>query len=306
MIWLGDVVLAQVLAVVVTYNRKDMLQKCLECLWVQTEPCDVLVVDNASTDGTGQLLKELAAMVSGLEVYTTDENLGGAGGFHHGLRLAKQRPFRWVWLMDDDTWPRPDTLERLLEAQAKLGDGMGWLSSQALWQDGTLCKMNIQRGTPYKKLADFTQPLVPAEMATFVSLLLPRCVLEEFGLPVAAFFIWSDDLEYTRRISLCLPCYVVTASKVTHAMRDNTGSNLALDDTERLGRYRLAFRNEYCVYRREGIGGLAYYAAKCLLNTTRVLLKAKTGRRARLAALWAGMRSGPELYRQIRQQMIIK
>ncbi len=89
-------------------------------------------------------------------------------------------------------------------------------------------------------------------------------------------------------------------------MRDNTGSNLALDDTERLGRYRLAFRNEYCVYRREGIGGLAYYAAKCLLNTTRVLLKAKTGRRARLAALWAGMRSGPELYRQIRQQMIIK
>lgn len=46
-------------AVIVTYNRKEMLKQCVDSLLMQTAPCDVLVVNNASTDGTGEYLREL-------------------------------------------------------------------------------------------------------------------------------------------------------------------------------------------------------------------------------------------------------
>ena len=141
----------RVAAVVVTYNRLPLLQKCIESLRAQTAPCDILVVNNASTDGTGPWLA--AQKTAGvLLARDTGENLGGAGGFNYGMRWALEAGYDYLWLMDDDCLPQPDALEKLLEADTLLGGEYGWLSSRCLWTDGSVCNMNLQRKTPYRDI----------------------------------------------------------------------------------------------------------------------------------------------------------
>lgn len=129
--------------------------------------------------------------------------------------------------MDDDTLPEPDALAALLAADAAHGDGCGWLSSRALAPDGTDQPMNLQRKTMYRDIDGFDAAEVPAVMASFVSLFLRTKAVRQFGLPIAEFFIWSDDWEYTRRISRAKPCYVIPASRVVHAMQNPGVVNIA-------------------------------------------------------------------------------
>ena len=67
------------------------------------------------------------------------------------------------------------------------------------------------------------------------------------------FFIWTDDWEYTRRISRKYKCYVVTDSEVIHKTKSNIGANIAIDSEDRIERYRYAYRNEMYLYKREGL-----------------------------------------------------
>jgi len=262
-------------AVVVTYNRLEMLKECLASLDCQTAPCDILVINNSSTDGTREYLNREAKVCH----IHLKENTGGAGGFNAGIKEALKRGYQYIWIMDDDTIPFPDTLEKLLEADRILKGNYGWLSSVALWKDGRECRMNRQKLLKafYTDIHLMRYGLVRAEQATFVSLFLKRETIMKHGLPIKDFFIWGDDIEYTRRLCVRekLPCYVAGQSRVTHAMKDNTGSSIALDSPEKLGRYDLAFRNANFTYRQEGIPGFCFYVAYSGINILRVISQAK-------------------------------
>src|SRR5208283_3808991 len=114
-----------VCAVVVTYNRKCLLLECLEALFKQTYPLEAIyIIDNASTDGTPEMLKgkgvirsilnpdnypleeATEVVISGMHkihihYFRMHENIGGAGGFYYGTRLAHEAGHKWIWLMDD-------------------------------------------------------------------------------------------------------------------------------------------------------------------------------------------------------------
>lgn len=285
-------------AVVVTYNRLDLLRQCAQALRNQTVACDILIVDNASTDGTSQWL----ASQPDLHYRDTGSNLGGAGGFNLGMRWAVETGYDYVWVMDDDTLPQPDALEKLLEADKILEGNYGWLSSVALWTDGSECRMNRQKLN--KRFYEFSPllkyGLVQAEQATFVSLFLRSETIRRFGLPIKEFFIWGDDIEFTRRIAVRggLPCFTVGQSQVIHATKSNVGSNIALDDVERIGRYFYAFRNEAHLYRQEGIKGRAYCAAKRCRDFLWIIRygKPKWPRfRVLFRGIWAGFFFRPEV-----------
>lgn len=262
-----------VAAVVVTYNRLALLQQCIAHLKAQTVPCDILLIDNASTDGTGAW----AAVQKEIQYYNTGANLGGAGGFNIGMRRAVESGYDYVWVMDDDTLPNPDALEKLLEADKILGGDYGWLSSVALWTDGSECRMNRQKlkKSFYEYSPLLKYGLVQAEQATFVSLFLRSEIIRRVGLPIKEFFIWGDDIEFTRRITVReqIPSFVAGQSQVVHAMKENNGSSIATDNIERIDRYQYAFRNENYLYRKEGLKGFCYYFAKCGLNIIRILTK---------------------------------
>lgn len=282
-------------AVVVTYNRLTLLNKCIEKLRGQTVPCDILVVDNASTDGTTPWLREQEE-AGLLRTRNTGGNLGGAGGFNKGMRWAVEDGYKYLWLMDDDCLPEQDALEKLLEADRVLDGNYGWLSSVALWTDGSECKMNRQKlkKSFYEYSPLMKYGLVQAEQATFVSLFLQAETVRRVGLPIKEFFIWGDDIEYTRRIAVRgkRPCFVAGQSQVIHAMRDNNGSSIAADSAERIDRYRYAFRNEAFTYRQEGVRGVCYYLAKCGLNFCRIAVKAPNHRGKRIRVLIGSMVRG--------------
>nr|MDQ5807787.1 glycosyltransferase [Actinomycetota bacterium] len=115
-------------AVIVTRDRLALLEQCLEAVRAQARrPDRVLVVDNASSDGTAAWLAEQ----DDVEVLRLEENVGGAGGFHAGLERAHREGAEWMWLMDDDTIPRPDALEALLRPG---DDDLILRASVAVWK----------------------------------------------------------------------------------------------------------------------------------------------------------------------------
>ena len=106
-------------AVVVTYNRKALLNECLEAILSQSHPVErIILIDNASTDGTKEMLRTTGLLQDARMQYVRMEtNTGGSGGFYEGLRIGRECGCDWLWLMDDDTVPAADCLEKLLLAQ---------------------------------------------------------------------------------------------------------------------------------------------------------------------------------------------
>lgn len=290
---------ARIAAVVVTYNRKELLCECIHALLAQScLPEEILVIDNASTDGTRDALSRFQTDCR--IVYTnTGSNLGGAGGFSFGIRMAVQRGADFIWVMDDDCIPMPDALEKLYDADSMLGGNYGFLSSKVLWKDGSLCTMNLQRDTLTHTLADISRSLQPVVMASFVSLFLPRSVILELGLPIKEFFIWTDDWEFTRRISRKYPCYAVADSVVVHKSRSNIGANIATESAERLDRFNYLYRNDVVLYRREGFRGFAYEAARLTGHCLRVLMYSPDHKRARLQKIISGTECGLRFHPEI-------
>ncbi|MBR1628772.1 MAG: glycosyltransferase family 2 protein [Lachnospiraceae bacterium] len=286
----------KIVAVVVTYNRKEMLEENLDALLSQTEDrYDILVIDNHSTDGTDELMKEYALLEDRIQYFDTGKNLGGAGGFAYGIRLAIEKGYSWLWLMDDDCMPKRNALEELTNTAKRLKGRFGFLSSKTMWKDGSLCRMNVQRTTLFENLTKYPSEKgepIPIVIASFVSMFLPAKVVRRVGLPMAEFFIWTDDWEYSRRISRHFPCYAVPESEVVHETEENVGTSIATDEVERLWRYRYAYRNEVVLYRREGLRGMLHLLARTPLHMARVLLKAKDHRRERLSAILKGTWQG--------------
>ena len=283
----------KVAAIVVTYNRKQLLLENIEHLLSQSkiDNLDIIIIDNASTDGT---VDDLKKYIDGKKItyINTGANLGGAGGFQFGIRYAAESGYEFVWVMDDDCMPKPDALEKFFIADEKLNHTYGFLSSKVLWKDETICTMNVQRRTLTKNVTDFNSNLVPIAMASFVSLFIPCKIVKEKGLPIKEFFIWTDDWEYTRRISLSHKCYLVNDSVVVHKSKSNIGANISSDSLDRLNRYDYLYRNEVYLYRREGIQGFLYELLRLSYHSVQVLLKAPNSKKERLKKIWCGTFSG--------------
>lgn len=260
----------KVIAVVVTYNRKELLKECINALLKQDyNNCDILVVDNASTDGTKEYIyNELKN--NKVHYVNTGSNLGGAGGFNYGMKEAYKIGCDFMWLMDDDCIVHNNTLTELMKADEKLKGNYGFLSSKVLWKDGSICKMNIPKINIKNKVTDWNVEKQKIILATFVSFFVKTNVVEDVGLPIKEFFIWSDDLEYSRRISLKYNCYLINNSIVTHKSKNNIGSNIAEDSNQNLKRYSYAYRNEMYLYRREGLKGKIYFRLKILLHKYKI------------------------------------
>ena len=283
----GDIV-----AIVVTYNRKEKLQNCLNALFKQKggRP-DILVIDNASDDGTKEALKDLAD--SEKIIYkNTGRNLGGAGGFEIGVREAVTMGYKYLWLMDDDSVPDRKALMEFKRAHNKLSGRYGFLSGKVLWKDGNICKMNIQKKDVLTRIPDFNKDLEPIQFASFVSCFIRASVVREVALPIGEFFIWGDDHEYTRRISMEYPCYYVKKSVVVHDRESNTGSDIAQDSLDKMKCYLYSYRNDVYIFRREGIRGWTYLFARLIYHVLKIAVSGESGKRIRFATLFKGTLMG--------------
>ena len=204
-----------VCAVVVTYNRKELLGGCLEAICAQSYPVDrILVIDNASTDGTREFLQARSYDASGrIEHVLLPENGGGAAGFHEGFKRALATGADWIWAMDDDGVPEVHCLEHLLNVGG-LAETAQFLGPLVLGreeiddpatdllafhggveQDGEL-KL-LQSRSDVERYAQ--AGVLRGYACTFNGVLIHRSVVQRIGLPDARFFIWGDEWDYLMR-----------------------------------------------------------------------------------------------------------
>jgi rhamnopyranosyl-N-acetylglucosaminyl-diphospho-decaprenol beta-1,3/1,4-galactofuranosyltransferase len=193
----------RITAVVVTFDRLDLLQRLVATL-VGTDGLDeVLVVDNASTDGTADWLRSAEAEHDLLHARVLSHNTGGAGGFHEGLRWAVERGADLVWLMDDDGMPEPDCLKTLLAHDGDL-DFWGPVVVDEADPERLVFPIRLPGGTRVVHAMDDVRRagrdgLIRGIVIPFNGVLLTRALVERIGLPRAEFFIWGDDHEYRLR-----------------------------------------------------------------------------------------------------------
>lgn len=295
---------ARIAAVVVTWNRCDLLREALDALAAQTlQPIRVVVVDNASSDGTAEVLAERAATFDPpLEVVRLAANVGGAGGFAAGMERALTFDPELVWLLDDDTVPRADAAEALADAAASYarlsGRRPAVVASRVVWTDGRDHPMNTPRAKPgatrEERAAADQVGCTPIRSASFVSVMCDARAIAEHGLPVADYFLWNDDFEYSTRLIRAGVGLYCPASVVVHKTR--TFGSTDADPGER---FFYEVRNKVWMFTRSTSLGPAeklLYGGATLRRWARTFAGSSdraTLVRAGARGLWAGLRRGP-------------
>lgn len=277
-----------VCAVVVTHNRVALLRDCLKRLRGQTRSADrILVVDNASTDETADVL----AHEPGIDVLTLTENMGGSGGFARGIERAYEDGHDWIWLLDDDTMADERCLEALLDGAGRAPAPARVLASQVLWKDERLHPMNrpwlrLDRRAEFAEAAGAGLALI--RTATFVSAMIHRDAVTEHGLPPAHYFIWLDDMAYTGRVLRHAHGYLVPESVVWHWTPQPYST---LSDAR--DRFYYKARNHLWLLRGDSFAGLerAGYAA-AYLRAIATYVRTSPDRGRALATTARGIRDG--------------
>ncbi len=190
----------RVATVVVTYNRKALLKECIAALLSQTRSIDkIIILDNASVDGTLEMMHDQGLVAHPtLEYVRLPENVGGAGGFHEGMKRACDYGYDFVWLMDDDAVPHPNALAALLEHSQHADvvistqvDTVGLPYGASVEIDGWIVSVPLALGFGLQRTVGFS----------FVGPLISRHCINAIGLPRSDFFIAGDDVEYALRLA---------------------------------------------------------------------------------------------------------
>lgn len=179
--------------------------RTLTALYAQTRPIDtILIIDNASSDGTPELLVEQGFLVKDNLIYQRlDNNTGGAGGFYIGVKHAYEMGYDWLWLMDDDGYPTPTCLEKLLAYRTDF-DFYGPL----VLSDDDKTTLSFPITLPASNKIIRTKQQIPTAnsnailsdvLIPFNGVLLDSNLVKKIGFPESMFFIWGDDIEYTKR-----------------------------------------------------------------------------------------------------------
>ena len=190
----------KITAVVVTYNRINLLKRTVECLRANSPVNEIVVVNNGSTDGTSEWLD------SQIDITVIhQDNVGGSGGFYTGIDYAYNSGADWIWCMDDDVFPRANCMERLLEHIEEPNIGIlaprRLIDGEIFCHDFTAYNLTNPFSSMYSGRIDNSSVNDSIYIAgtAFEGLFIRREVVEKIGLPTRDLFIFCDDTDYCIR-----------------------------------------------------------------------------------------------------------
>jgi GT2 family glycosyltransferase len=286
----------KIAAVFASYNRREVALEAAEKLRAQTRPLDWVVVgDNASEDGTAEALRALDW--EALEVLDTGDNLGNAGA----IRLAMDRAFDLgadaVWVLDDDSWPRPETLEVMMRD--------GW-NSECVLHSLQIDPANGRFTWPLQlieagggvRLVNSLEGLPPGRRVrsrgAWTGALIPWRIRQRVGPVMGELFIRGEDEEYPWRIEQAgFRSEAVTGAFLDHPGPENMrewkccGKRLFLE--KGLAPWKLYYRVRNMVWLKKRQSGSRGAAAMALAYGVAL---ATTEGRATLGTWWTAARDG--------------
>ncbi len=182
----------KIIAVVVTYNRLSLLKECITALKTQTQQPDaILVVNNGSTDSTGQWLLSQKDLLS-----ITQDNMGSGGGFETGIKWAYKNGYSWIWCMDDDGYPKQDALEKILAPDL---DRLFLRNCAVLDKDNK--KTFVWKTKNFTSIDEVPCNIINGIGHPFNGTMIHRNIVERVGVPQQNLFLWGDETEYYYRIT---------------------------------------------------------------------------------------------------------
>lgn len=276
----------KICVVLVTYNRLEKLKTCLRCFDNQTYyPCEIVVVDNASTDGTPKYLNDWKNSKTSYKktIITNNENLGGSGGFYAGLNYAIDSNCDWIWVSDDDAYPDSRALEFannfLINNENKNisaicgtvlnKNKISYAHRTHYYSNGIKIKVDNCLDEDYKKES------FELNGFSYVGTIININKLKKVGLTEKDYFIWLDDTEHSIRLSKVGTILCIPSIKINHDV-DESNNDLSWKDyygyRNRIHMYSIHFR------------GLPYYLFifKRMIKSIHLLMFAKNKEYAKL------------------------
>ncbi|AJT41351.1 glycosyltransferase [Psychromicrobium lacuslunae] len=286
----------RVVAVLVSFNREELLRRAVESICRAVRLPDALViVDNASTDGSVDYLRSLQ-LPCDYELVELTKNTGGAGGFTVGMAhaLANHRP-DLLWIMDDDTEPHRETLSEALELWQNYpaAETPALIASRVLWTDGREHPMNSPRtrvgasAAQKSRAAKFSAR--PIRSASFVSLFVSAEAIRQDGLPIVDYFLWNDDFEFTARLARHRTALASEKSVVSHHTKVFDSNTVDIGE-----RFFFEVRNKIWTFSRSSAlttGERLLYGGSSVRRWFS-MVRRSSSRAAVLKAGWRGLRDG--------------
>jgi rhamnopyranosyl-N-acetylglucosaminyl-diphospho-decaprenol beta-1,3/1,4-galactofuranosyltransferase len=275
--------------VIVTYNRRKLLETCLGAVSRQTQqPAYTFIVDNASTDGTSVWLTSwLPEFLPSAELIPLSENAGGAGGFAKGLQVALEQGAEWIWMMDDDAEPHPTALEELMKVADNPGNVYGSLAVNGV--DTCWTTTLLDNGRHIVEKATDVPCASRVQSLPFLGFMIHRDLVARIGLPDAGYFIAADDIEYCMRAERAGAAIIIAGkSHIEHPKSDRYTAKVPGRELVCL---KLAPWKRYYDTRNRLLIARKYYGFKFFTETIpgsfMRLLAALIHEPRRLAQLWA-------------------
>lgn len=227
------------IAVVVTYNRPNLLLKVIDSLKNQSVSLDkIIIIDNCCDIH----VKDIVQTSSLVNVYRSSKNEGGAGGFTKGISIAREAKADWIWTMDDDASPDSNALKELLKAKKSIKNKskIGALCC-SVYEMGEYAyfhqkkynfKFGIEKFVKLNPNQLNSNNCFDIDITSFVGLFISSKAIKKIGLPTKEFFISHDDMEYSLRLkSKNFSIFLVPSSRIWHDVEGK--SRLANDFSPR-------------------------------------------------------------------------
>lgn len=215
----------EVIAVMVVWNGISYLQKGLQSIYQVLRPeDDLLIVDNGSTDGSFEYIRNFFPQAAVLQ---TEKNLGGAGGFNAGTEIALASDLcKFIWLLDNDIYLDHDSLGPLINTLLQNSSAAAAGSQICMYyQPNIVQEIGAKYGQwlgsincYYQNKPQLSKSILPYEVDYLAacSLLIRIDVVKKYGL-FKDFFVFYDDVEWGLRIkSVGFKCFAVPASVIYH------------------------------------------------------------------------------------------
>lgn len=242
--------------IILNWNSHQDTIECVEsCLALDYTPYEIVLVDNASADGSEDILRKAFPR---LKLIQTGINLGYAGGNNIGIRHALEKNADYIWLLNNDTVVTPQALKVLI-AHAESNPAVGLVGSKILSYSepsrllsaGGRVDMRTglteHIGFGCEDTGQFDQPLDTGYL-TGCSLLAKRKVIEDIGFMNESYFLYFEETEWcVKAIRRGYRLMYAPASVVYHK------ESVSVRKIEGLIYYYLT-RNRLYFIQRNGIG----------------------------------------------------
>ncbi len=218
-------------SIIVTYNgmQRNCIQKCLDSLFASSVQTEIIVIDNGSTDGCVEFIKQNYPQV---DLIVTNENLGFAKANNIGIRKAYDKGADYFFLINQDVWIEGNTIEKLVEAFKQLPKAgivsPIHLNANKSKLDYSFTDSIIQQYTPNfisDLYLDHLQDFYETKMVNAAAWLICRqCIEKVGGFDTLVFYHYGEDDNYCQRVLYHgFKIYITTKTTICHDTEERKG-----------------------------------------------------------------------------------